>query len=498
MKEKAVFIIVVFSLLLFIVWLKLFSLQIIKGKENQALAEENRIKIEKIKAPRGIIYDCRREALVRNRPEGREYLYPEALAHVLGFVAEIAPEEIETEEQLGSLVGKLGIEKQYDRLLRGKDGGILVEVGAEGEIMREIKRKEPQAGGNLNLTLDLELQKAALGALQGKKGALIASEPQTGKILSLVSSPSFNPNLFTLAAENEAKRTKEIERLLASTNQAMFNRAIAGLYPPGSTFKIVTAIAGLEEGKIDQNTEIEDQGEIEIGPYTFGNWYYYQYGRKEGQLDIVKAIKRSNDIFFYRVGEWLGISKLSEWAVYFGLGQPLGIDLPGEAGGLVPTPEWKKEQQTEGWYLGDTFITAIGQGDLQLTPLQVNQLAGVIASQGKFCRPHLVADGPEVDCQSLAVKPDNLALVKEGMKEACQEGGTGWPFFDFEPSVGCKTGTAEISQAGEETHAWFTVFAPVDKPEIVVTVLLEKGGEGSADAAPVAKEVLKTWFDQKS
>lgn len=487
-------------------WSRLFYLQVIKSKSSLERAESNRIKIIKASAPRGIIYDKNMKPLVRNRPEGRHYIYDKALAHVLGYIAEAGEEDFSIinprpqlnysnfpQQEIKVLVGKTGIEKEYDRFLRGEDGGVLVETNASGEVIREVKKIEPKEGQSLQLTLDLDLQKKAFELIKDQKGAIVVSQPQTGEILALVSAPSFDPN--------------NIEDFLNDPDKPMFNRAITGLYPPGSVFKIVTAIAGLEEEKIDASTLVEDIGVLKVGQFSFSNWYFTQYGQTDGLVDILKAIQRSNDIYFYKVGEWLGISHLEDWAKYFGLGKRLGIDIPEEAAGLIPNPDWKKETKFERWYLGDTYITAIGQGDLQLTPLQVNELASVIAADGQLCTPHLVKDFTIIDprprlnysnfCQDLNIKPENLSLVKEGMKQACQEGGTAWPFFDFSPQVGCKTGTAEFGHPEDKTHAWFTVFAPWDKPEIVVTVLLEEGGEGSSQAAPLAKELLKYWFEKE-
>ena len=471
-------------------WLRLGWLQLVQGQKNLALASGNRIKTIKIPAERGLVYDKNSQPLVRSTSAGREYLYPQILAHVLGFVGEISAEELEgSAYQLKDVVGKLGLEKQYDQYLRGKEGGMIVETDASGAVVRELKKIEPQAGGDLHLTLDLELQKKVVEILQAKgiPGAIVVSQPQTGAILSLVSYPFFDSNHF--------------RDFLDQPGQPMFNRAISGLYPPGSVFKIVTAMAGLEEGVIDEQTLVEDTGVLEIErygqKYTYANWYFTQYGGKEGMVDLVKAIKRSNDIYFYKVGEWLGIGMLDQWARYFGLGQTLEIDLPGEAAGLVPTPEWKKLQKTEAWYLGDTYITAIGQGNLLTTPLQANQLSSVVASAGQFCQPHLAQRENSDFCHSLEIKQEYLDLVKEGMKEACEEKGTASAFVDFEPQVACKTGTAEIGDPQDSTHAWFTVFAPIEDPEIVVTVLLEKAGEGSREAAPLAKKILEYYFHQR-
>ena len=480
-----------------ILWFRLFQLQVVKGNEITRLASENRIKIIKVPALRGVIYDRNAKVLVRNRPEGRDYLYGDVLAHVSGYIGEVSPDELkDSSYQPGDIVGKMGVEKQYDKFLRGKDGGILVETDVNGKVSREIKKIVAKEGQSLTLTIDIDLQKKVSTILNGRKGAVVVSDPRTGEILSLVSSPSFDPNLFTMTSSWE-----KLAKLFSDSDQPMFNRAISGLYPPGSVFKIVTAVAGLEEGKISKSTLIEDTGEIVIEHsgqrYAYANWYFTQYGKKEEQVDILKAIQRSNDIYFYKVGEWLGISQLADWAHYFGLGQKLGIDLPSESGGLVPTPEWKKEKKTESWYLGDTYITAIGQGNLQLTPLQVNQLAAIIAGGGNSCPPHLLKEG-QFSCQSLKSDPKNIELVKEGMKRACEEKGTAPQFADLKVKVGCKTGTAEIGDPQKKTHAWFTVFAPWENPEIVITVLLEKAGEGSQVAGPVAKEILQWWFAKKS
>lgn len=519
-------IILIFSFL--ILWSRLFWLQIVKGAENKELADGNRIRIVRIPALRGPIYDRRNKILVRNRPEGREYIYRGVFSHAIGYLGELNNLEQQNFESAGSqlnynyaflagektpiFIGKMGIEKQYDQELRGKDGALLVEVNTQGKIIREIKKQPPKKGKSLVLNLDLSLQQKAFQLLAGRKGAVIASNPQTGEILALVSSPSFDPNLFSqsklrvltskITGEKNNVNTRslqKIQKILMDDNKPMFNRAIAGLYPPGSTFKIVTAIAGLEEKKINSQTLIEDTGEIKVGKFVFGNWYFRQYGKKEGMVDIIKAIKRSNDIYFYRVGERLGINKLAEWARYFGLGQVSGLDLEGEAQGLIPTPDWKEKTKNEKWYLGDTYITAIGQGNLELTPLQVNQMSSVIASGGYLCQPYLLKED-KPSCQKLNIQQRNLDLVKQGMREACRPGGTGWPFFKFkvnnsELEVGCKTGTAEYGDAENKTHAWFTVFAPWDKPEINLTVLLEGAGEGSNEAGPVAKELLEDWFD---
>lgn len=510
---------------------RLFWLTVIEGESNRTKAEEQRVRVRRIVAPRGIIYDRENRPLVQNLPIykicdqkkeecriisrdqalkleadnkdadlvveiGREYPYGEALAHVLGYLGEATKEEMQSAKcknqnyELGDLVGRTGIEEKYDCDLRGLDGGELIEVGAVGEIIRTVGKKEPLSGQDLKLSLDLDLQLAAYQALEkrGKKAALVASTPQ-GEILALVSYPSFDPNLMTRAEEQVSNK---IEEILDNPQQPLFNRAISGAYPPGSTFKIVTATAGLEEGKINSQTQIEDPGEIVIGQYRYANWYFTQYGKTEGVIGLVQAIKRSTDTFFYKVGEFVGAEKLVVWAKKFGLGEISGIDIGGEIEGFLPNPS------SGDWFLGNTYHLAIGQGNLGLTPLQVNNMTAVIASGGKLCKPRLaqcqMSNVKCQMCQDIGIKKETIGLITEGMKETCSTGGTAFPFFDFEPRVACKTGTAEFGDPSGRTHAWLTAFSPLDEPEIVITTIVEAGGEGSYVAAPIVKEVMEEWF----
>jgi penicillin-binding protein 2 len=287
---------------------------------------------------------------------------------------------------------------------------------------------------------------------------------------------------------------EKLQTLLTDPQKPFFNRVLGGAYPPGSTFKIVTATAGLEEGKINAETLWNDTGEIRVGEYSYKNWYFTQYGRTEGEINVVGALKRSTDTFFYKVGEWVGPTSLSAWAKAFGLGQKTQIDLPGEVEGLVPSPEWK-EEKGDRWFLGNTYHFAIGQGDLLATPLQINFLTNVMASGGQLCRPQVLKNEDQKEsCRDLKLKKETLSLVEEGMKEVCSSGGTAFPFFEFLPQVACKTGTAEFGDPEDKTHAWFTSFAPFENPELSLTVLIEKGGEGSEVAAPVAKKIMEAYF----
>lgn len=560
---------------------RLVNLQIIAGNKYRSVSDENRIRVKTLPAPRGVITDRKGELLVRNIPgyrlkvtdpgclkdclpyfkpisreealqieaKGgieaanlevdilREYLYPQVLAHILGYTSEISQEELKNKSgdgsyELGDNVGRFGIEKEYEETIKGVKGRQFIEVDAQEKKLGVFKEISSQPGQNLTLSIDLGLQKIAHEALGGATGVVIASDPNSGEVLALVSHPSFDPNVFSLA-----KNQEQITNLLTDEKtRPLFNRAIAGLYPPGSTFKIVTAAAGLETGKINAETQIEDTGEIVIGPYRFPNWYLIQYGKTEGILDIVRAIARSNDIFFYKTAEWVGEKNLGEWAKKFGLGQKLGIDLEGEGEGLIPTDAWKQENIGEKWYLGDTYHFGIGQGYLLVTPLQMNFWTSVIANGGTLYKPRLVRNTTKtrVELATLAsrdkpintnfMKKETIDLIREGMKGACATGGTGWPLFKFKVNneklkidgqnfllpeeatvsgkpdgwvqipVACKTGTAEYGDSKGKTHAWFTAFAPVENPQIAVTVLVEGGGEGSNVAAPIAKKILEEWF----
>jgi len=412
----------------------------------------------------------------------------------LGYLSEANPQEVEEGRwEMGDLVGRTGVEEKYDALLRGKDGGELIEVDSLGNKVREIGKIEPVPGKDIHLSIDGELSKVAWEALGDQPGAVVTTEVKTGQVLVLVSSPSFNPNQIS-------------EQDLTNPGLPFFNRAIGGAYPPGSTFKIVTATAGMEEGKINENTTFEDPGEIRIGEYVYRNWYFTQYGKTEGTINLVRAIKRSTDTFFYKVGEWVGATTLAEWARVFGLGRKTGIDIPGEVAGLVPDPGWKEKTTGERWFLGDTYHFAIGQADLLTTPLQITMMTSVIANDGKLCKPQVKLETGNSklaidNCQDLKLKPETLRLIKEGMKEACSPGGTAFPLFDFKPQVGCKTGTAEFGDPAGRTHAWLTAFvapgealAKSGKEPIVVTALVEAGGEGSYVAAPIVKKVMESYF----
>lgn len=546
-----------------VVFFRLVQLQVVRGEYYRALADENRTRTQIIFAPRGSILDRDGEPLVFNVPGYRKidnektifldrddaleriakgeknievdtlrsYPYQDGLSHVLGYVGQISEEQLKQEKYKGyglnDVIGKSGIEEEYEEALRGIPGKTLVEVDATGKTVRTLGHSDPVAGSDVALTIDAKLQREVYEAMRDvQKGAAIVSTPN-GQILSMVSKPSYDPNLFTLGASYVATESayKTIDSILTdSKNQPLLNRAIGGTYPPGSTFKLVTAASGLETGDIDRSYTVEDTGVVRIGEYSFSNWYFTQYGGKDGTVDVIKAISRSNDIFFYKLAEKLGVSKLSEMGRKFGLGERLGVDLSGEAEGVLPTVEWKKETLGEPWYTGDSLIYGIGQGFLLTTPLQVNSWTATIANGGTVYEPYLLK-GQEAGVKNQKIlKKETVSLIRQGMIDSCSPGGVAFSFFDFKVKnpelkidgrnfleapqattsanfrdykhvvVACKTGTAQWGGEKDDPHAWITLFAPAYDPQIVVTVLAEASGEGSQVAGPIAKEITEAYF----
>ncbi len=522
-------------------FLRLFHLQIAYGAENRDLADSNRVQIRVIHAPRGVIYDRNGKIMASNEPgfrlkkeiisrdqalewevKGdsrfhqleidniRNYPMASASAHLVGYVGEITEEEMRTPEydhyKLGDRIGRGGVEQIYEHVLKGEDGAEIIEVDAQGQRIRSLKTIDPIPGQNLYLAVDADLQKTLFDALSAAVtkvgsccGAAVAEDPQNGQVLALASFPSFDSNLLT-----HPGHSSEVQTLFTDPRALLLNRAIGGTYPPGSTFKIASAFAGLASKKITDKTIIEDTGIMALGPYTFANWYFTEYGRKEGPVDIIKALQRSNDIFFYQLGQQVGETALGDAAKKLGFGKKLGIDLPGELDGLIPTDEWKQKTIGEVWYPGDTLHMSIGQGYVLATPLQVLAQTAYVASNGLLMQPHLALritspEGATVKEFNYSPIEKNifpeadLKLVQRGLSQVPKNGGTAWPFFSFTvPSAG-KTGTAEFGHPKNFTHAWYTAYAPEDHPQIAITALVEAGGEGSTVASPIVKQAF-TWY----
>jgi len=516
-----VLLIIVFFLIFFI---RLFQITIIKGGYYRQLSEKNRLREILIEAQRGRILDRKGFVLVENispnlNEKGlrinskRIYHSGEVFAHLIGYRGLASSLELKNDlclnkAKLGDKVGKKGVEWLFECQLRGQPGKKLIEVDASGNFLRTVAVIPPKNGLDLKLALDWRLQKKAYDLIKEKKGAIIAILPKNGEVIAFVSSPSFDPQIF------EDEDSKMIENLLVDEKKALFNRVSEGEYPPGSIFKLVVAAAAIEEKIINENTKINDTGILKLGPLTFGNWYYLQYGKTDGLVDVKKAIQRSNDTFFYQIGGKLGEQKIKKWLEIFGLGKKTGIGIE-EKEGLTPSSFWKEDKLKEKWYLGDTYNFSIGQGYLLTTPLQIAVLTSIFANNGYLCPPQLLKQKNTEkqsnlslsSCQKLLLSQKTLDLIKEGMKQACSPGGTGWPLFNFKVNIpnknaqeiitACKTGTAESQSKNHLPHAWITVFAPYDNPEIVLTVFLENAGQGSDQAGPIAKEVLKEYFERK-
>ncbi len=466
---------------------RLVFLTLILGEHNQKMASGNRIRKEMIKPLRGAILDKNGKYLVVNKQVGDEVIrhYPlgEIGAGVTGYVSEGSSE---------------GLESWYEEQLKGRPGFKLIEENAKGEKMNELDREEGEDGKDLRLSLDIDLQRQVYWAINKgetfvKEGAVVVSKV-SGEVLALVSLPSYDPNLFIkngIRGEDGGSYSDAVGVVEDNDNKPMFNRVMSGVYPPGSVYKLVVATAGLEEGVVDENTTVNDTGEIRIGEFRFGNWYFDQYGRTEGPVRIEKALARSNDTYFYKLGEWLGVDKMVKWSVKLGVGKKTGIDLPGEANGFLPTPLWREKKTGERWFLGNTYHLAIGQGDLLVTPLQVSQWTAAVVS-GQLCKPRLNLNDEE-SCIDLKLDDKTMTLIRSGMRDVCKEGGTAWPFFSLNEKVYCKTGTAQHGGEDTKPHAWITVVVPFgdnEKDWVVVTVLLPEAGEGSEVAGPVARKIV--------
>ncbi len=489
--------IVISFLILLMVILKL---NFVKGGYYKKLARDNKLTENLVLAKRGNIFDKKGRLMAESEMvDGvmrRKYIYGESLGVVTGYVGKVNEEEMKTGKcgkkmNNQSQVGRGGVEEVLNCELLGVDGKKLTEVDAKGVESRQLGIYDPVPGRDVQLSIDAYWQEKMYQLIKDKKAAAIVSEVETGKILVLASSPSFDPNVFS----NEVDNDKIRDYLNDSVRLSMLNRAIGAKYHPGSVFKISVAAAGLEEGVITENSTFNDTGEIKVGDYSFKNWLWVKSGQAEGSINIVHALKRSNDVYFYRLGESLGSDKIRAWANKFGLGIKTGIELPAEVTGLVPDASWKEKMTGEKWFLGNTYHMAIGQGDVSVTPLQINMETSIIANDGKKC-DFSVLKNSNINCKNIGIDSQTVKIVKQGMIEACHTGGTAWPLFNFKTLLACKTGTAEVGDGTKDTHAWLTAFAPANDPQIVITVLVERGGEGSDEAAPIVGDFLKEYFEE--
>lgn len=442
----------------------------------------------------------------------RRYVDGSIFGHVLGYEGKIRSEEYQELKESGYIltdsIGKQGIEKSYERLLRGVHGQELIEVDALGAIKQELGIIPPQKGNDLYLSIDAGLQREAhrvmsevLSQAKLSKGALIAMDPRNGSIRALVSFPSYDNNLFSGGISST-----EYRALADDPNKPLFNRAIAGEYPPGSTIKPLLAGAALAEGLITPETTIESRGGIQVGRFFFGDW------KAHGFTDLRRAIAVSSDVYFYSIGggyggiRGLGMERMKAYEERFGWGKPTGIDLPGEQNGFLPTPVWKEERFKERWYVGDDYNSSIGQGYVTTTPLQVLNATAAIANGGTLYQPQLFEKAVTINGATIPeptkvvnqkVLPDwILQVVREGMRETVTEG-TAQSLQDLSVEVAGKTGTAQFGGA-KQTHGWFTSFAPYENPELAVVVLVEDQAENATyHAVPITKALYQWYFDRE-
>ncbi len=472
-------------------------------KDDLSFEEVARIEARKLEMP---------ELVLQSEPR-RSYPFGAFAAHVLGYLQELSPGDIKSglykEKRLGDLIGKTGIEKQYDSLLQGTDGQIVEIVDSTGRRKGEMIRNEPTPGNVVDLTLDFELQKKAEELLGGREGAAVVMDVETGEVLALASYPDYDPNRFINRFTPE-----EWMNLIQSPEFPLENRATRGLYAPGSIFKLTIALSALDSGLINERTSYFCSGMVRIYGHPFECWFRPGHGF----VNLYNGIRHSCNVYFYQLGKRLTIEKIYRYARKLGFGRKTGVDLPGEKNGLVPSPEWKQKVKKAPWYPGETISVSIGQGPLLVTPLQVTSHTALIANRGIMVTPHLlkrkeILSEKEKKIESIekenssGIKPFIFEKIIKGMWQAVNDGGTGSAAKIHGYDVCGKTGSTQLvsSPVGEKistegqkikTHSWFTGFAPKDKPKIAVTILVEYGGMGGATAAPLARKLFELFREK--
>ena len=590
LMKAGIVIIVVCTVLL----MRLVYLQIIKGEEYRRLSENNCIRLESIKASRGLIYDRDGKLLVDNRPSfnlklitedaesvpgtiekvselisvpmeelvdrvgkngantfykpvvlkknitrnqvaiieahkfdlpgiiidvepRRYYIHEKTGAHLLGYLGEINKREVESGRYpdifSGDSIGRYGVEKNFESLLHGKRGGRQVEVDADGRIIKVLKTVNPEPGNDLYLTVDLELQQAAESMMKDKSGAVVAMDPSNGEVLVMASTPAFNQNDFIGGIS-----VKKWKKLMSNPHKPMINKAIQGEYPPASTYKIISTIAALEEDIVDKNTQFFCPGHYRYGNRTYRCWREWGHG----DVDIIKAIEQSCDVFFYNVGEKAGVDVLAEYAKGCGLGRKTGIVLDNERSGLVPTADWKEKRFGVPWQGGENLSIAIGQGYNLVTPLQMAALAAAVGNGGVLYRPQVLKRvmnsrdkvvkkiEPEIN-GGIPAGEKTMEILKRGLLQVVQgKRGTARRIQIKGTRIAGKTGTAQVFSIKDREnldmenldyflrdHAWFVCYAPASDPVIAVSVLVEHGEHGSSTAAPIARKLVKNYLEKQ-
>lgn len=449
----------------------------------------------------------------------RHYINGQHASHLIGYLGEINAKELQNSNyqgcRSGDYIGRFGTEKSFEEVLRGERGGRQVEVNVKGQVVKALQTVNADPGKNLYLTIDYALQQKVEDLLKDRVGAAVAMDPTSGSILVMASSPTFDQNAFVSGMSQV-----EWNALTTNTDYPMTNRVIQGEYPPASTYKIVTATAGLETGEIDLDFTVYCPGHLAFGDRVFHCWKRGGHG----EVNVIRALAESCDVFFYEVGRAVGVDRIADYANMLGLGQRTGIGLEYESKGLIPTASWKKERHGESWQKGETLNIAIGQGFNLTTPLQMLVLISAVANGGTLYQPQIIqrietADGVQVNdikpkaTGSLTISPETMQIVKQGLWEAVNtKGGTARGIRLKKYPISGKTGTAQLVARKEpepgkgkdeediaeehKDHAWFVAYAPAEAPQIAVAVIVEHGEHGSTAAAPVAKEIIKAYLDK--
>ena len=468
-------------------------------KDNLDLKDVSRIESRRLELP---------ELIVETDPR-RYYPFGSLAAHVIGYMQELTEQELKSdaypERNLGDMVGRTGVEREYESLLVGVDGWRLEIVDSQGRSRGETSRSEPAPGRDIKLSLDFDLQQRATQLLEGREGAIIVLDPRTGEVLALASFPTYDPNKFITRFSPQ-----EWMELINREDHPLENRAIRGLYSPGSLFKLTTALGALNAGLISEQTSFFCPGSANFYGRSFNCW---QRGG-HGTLSLTDAIRYSCNVYFYNVGRRMGIDRISHYAKLLAIGQRTGIDLPGEKEGLVPSQEWSRNTRKSDWYPGETISVSIGQGPLVVTPLQIAVHTALIANRGHGIVPHLLEPSVSGQGQPSATAANSRAAeeigvkvfdtVIRGMWKSVNEGGTGRGAKVDGFDVCGKTGSTQLigreraQRLGKviKTHSWFTGFAPRDNPQVAVTVLVEFGGMGGATAAPLARELFSLFKEK--
>ncbi|HEY4493482.1 MAG TPA: penicillin-binding transpeptidase domain-containing protein [Candidatus Paceibacterota bacterium] len=485
---------------------RLGTLQIAQGSEFRLRSEDNSLRLVTIPTERGVIYDREGKLLARNDPDsGRTYTDLPGLSHIVGYLG------LPSEEELDGLphrdpnirIGKMGVEKEYDEKLRGNIGEKIEEVDSTGDVVSESISRVPSDGSPVNLSIDAAVQSALYKYIEAVSlerdftgGAGVIIDIDNGEILALSSYPE-----FPLSALSGTSTGPELPALLLDKRNPFLNRAISGTYAPGSIIKPFMAVAALEEGIINENRQILSTGSLQIpNPYSPGTFAVFKDWKAHGLVDMRHALAVSSNVYFYEIGggykdqKGLGIEKIDQYSFMFGFGRETGVNLPGEAAGVVPSPAWKDEIFNEGWRLGDTYHTAIGQYGFQVTPLQMARAVAAIANGGNLLRPSVVKIGLPKDAESLPLDPGHLEIVQEGMRLATLEGtalALNVPYVE----IAAKTGTAELGDTKQRVNSWIEGYFPYENPRYAFAIVMERGHVGNTIGAAYVARQFFDWLN---